>query len=304
MKVLIADKFNDALPRELAAAGHQVATDLAELADADVLVVRSKTKATAEFLAPAARLKLVIRGGVGIDNIDAEHCRSRGIAVRNTPEASAPAVAEMAIGLMLAFARRIPQAHASTAAGRWEKSAFKGTELAGKTLGMVGLGRIGQRVARVAQGLGMRVLAYDPVVTPERAAELGVEAAALEEVLARADFLSLHAPGGPETRGLIGAAALAGMKPTAVLINTARGSCVDEAALAAALKAGKLGGAALDVFEREPPAGSPLLGAPNVILTPHLGASTAENLARIAARIVELVAELAGGRSQISGSRR
>jgi D-3-phosphoglycerate dehydrogenase len=293
MKVLIADKFNEGLSKDLAKAGHQVTANVAELADADVLVVRSKTKATAEYLAPAKKLRLVIRGGVGTDNIDVNYCRGQGIIVKNTPEASSVAVAELAVGLMLAFARNLPQAHASTIAGGWEKTAFEGTELLGKTLGLVGAGRIAQEVAKRAAAFGMQVIAYEILGTAPEPIKL---VQSLDELYARSDYLSLHVPATPQTEKLINAAAIAKMKKTAVLVNTARGKCVDEAALAAALKEGKIRGAALDVYAKEPPEGSPLVGCPRLIMLPHLGASTAENLTRIALRIVELVGELAAGK--------
>ena len=292
MKILVADKFNAELPQELARFG-RVTNDLAELPDADVLVVRSKTKATAELLAPAAKLRLVIRGGVGVDNIDVKHCQSRGIIVKNTPEASSPAVAELAIALMLAFARNIPQAHRSTHEGGWEKSAFEGTELLGKTLGLVGCGRIAREVAKRAVAFGMKVIGYKRNAPAPAPIEL---VRTLDELFAQSDYISLHVPSTPETEKLINASSLAKMKPTAILINTARGKCVDEAALADALKAGGIRGAALDVYTKEPPEGSPLVGCPRLIMTPHLGASTHENLTRIAQRIVELVGELAAGR--------
>jgi D-3-phosphoglycerate dehydrogenase len=293
MKVLIADKFNEQLPKDLAKAGHQVTTNVAELADADVLVVRSKTKATAEYLAPAKKLRLVIRGGVGVDNIDVKYCGGKGIIVKNTPEASSVAVAELAVGLMLAFARNLPQAHASTHKGGWEKSAFEGTELMGKTLGLVGAGRIAQEVARRCAAFGMKTIAYEILGTaPEPIKLVG----SLDELFKQSDYLSLHVPATPQTEKMINAAALAKMKPTAVIINTARGKCVDEAALAEALKAGKIRGAALDVYAKEPPEGSPLVGCPRLVMTPHLGASTDENLTRIAVRIGELVGELAAGK--------
>jgi D-3-phosphoglycerate dehydrogenase len=293
MKVLVADKFNEQLPKDLARAGHTVTTNVAELADADVLVVRSKTKATAEYLAPAGKLRLVIRGGVGVDNIDVNYCKGKGILVRNTPEASSVAVAELAVALMLAFARNIPQAHASTHAGGWEKTAFEGTELMGKTLGLVGAGRIAQEVARRAAAFGMKTIAFEILGTAPEPIEL---VKSLDELYAQSDYLSLHVPATPQTEKMIDAAAIAKMKPTAVIVNTARGKCVDEAALAEALKAGRIRGAALDVYAKEPPEGSPLVGCPRLIMTPHLGASTGENLTRIALRIAELVGELAAGK--------
>ncbi len=292
MKILIADKFNDRLPQELARFG-EVTDDPGQLADAEVLLVRSKTKATAEFLAPAGKLELIVRGGVGIDNIDTDYCKSKGIIVRNTPEASSPAVAELAIGLMLAVARNIPEADATMKAGKWEKKRLRGSELLGKTLGLVGVGRIGHQVAVRAVAFGMKVIGYkrNPPVPPP-VEQVG----SLDGLYAESDYLSLHVPATPQTEKMINAEAIAKMKHGAVLVNTARGKCVDEEALAKALTYGHIRGAALDVFVAEPPEGSPLLSAPNVVLTPHLGASTGENMERISTQVVQLVAELSEGR--------
>jgi D-3-phosphoglycerate dehydrogenase len=292
MKILIADKFNDQLPIELARFG-EVTSDLAVLPEADALLIRSKTKATAEFLAPAANLKLIIRGGVGIDNIDCDYCRGKGVIVRNTPEASSPAVAELAIGLMLSFARNISEGDATMKQGAWEKKRLGGSELLGKTLGLVGCGRIALEVARRAAAFGMDVIGFKrtpPAPPPIQLVD------SLEEIWKRSDYISLHIPATPETINLINAETISKMKNGAILINTARGKCINEEDLAKALTYGHIRGAGLDVFCSEPPEGSPLLSAPHCVLTPHLGASTGENMERIKNQVVRLISELAEGR--------
>ncbi|HWQ13766.1 MAG TPA: phosphoglycerate dehydrogenase [Roseiflexaceae bacterium] len=272
------------------------ATLLEILPEYDALVVRSATKVTDEVLAAGVRLRVVGRAGTGVDNIDVNAATRRGILVVNAPASNSVAVAELTIGLILSLARHIPQSHASVQAGRWERGAYMGVEVRGKTLGLVGLGRIGAEVARRARGLEMQVVAYDPVVSTERAAQLGVTLTALDEVLAQADYLSLHVPLLEATRGMIGAAQLALMKPSACLINAARGGIVDEAALYAAIETGRIAGAALDTFETEPPRGSPLIGHPRVITTPHLGASTVEAQALTGVDVAEgVLIALAGG---------
>lgn len=253
-------------------------------------LVRSETKVTADWIAKAKDLRLIGRAGVGVDNIDLPAATRRGVAVVNAPAANTLAAAEHTVALMLALARHIPQADASTQAGKWERGKFMGVELHGKTLGVVGLGRIGREVLKRAQSFGMRLVGFDPFVSEAQARELGVEALPLLEVLAQSDFVTLHAPGGEKTNGMISAAALAKAKKGLRLVNCARGELVDEAALAAALKSGQLGGAALDVFSAEPlPADSPLRGAPNLILTPHLGASTTEAQNRVATELAQAV---------------
>jgi D-3-phosphoglycerate dehydrogenase len=242
----------------------------------DALIVRSETRVTADLLAVGRSLRVVTRAGVGTDNIDVPAATERGIVVLNTPGPNAIAAAEHTLGLLLALLRRIPRADASLKAGRWERKAFVGHELYHKTLGVLGLGRIGREVATRARAFGMEVLAYDPYVAPSVAESVGAHALPLDDLLARADVLTLHLPLQAETRGMIGARELARLKPGAYLVNCARGGLVDEAALAAALASGRLAGAALDVFEREPPTGSPLLGLDNVVATPHLAASSVE----------------------------
>jgi D-3-phosphoglycerate dehydrogenase len=252
------------------------------------LAVRSATKVDSALLARATNLKVVGRAGIGVDNIDVPSASRRGIIVMNTPGGNAVTTAEHAICLLASLVRQIPQATASMKAGKWEKKKFAaGIELADKVLGVVGLGNIGRIVADRAIGLKMRVVAYDPFVTEEAAARLGVQLASLDDVLARADFVTIHVPFLNETKGLVNAAAIAKMKKGALLVNASRGGIVDEEALLAALTSGHLGGAALDVFSVEPPVGSPLPGLDNVICTPHLGASTEEAQEKVAIEVAE-----------------
>jgi len=260
------------------------------------LIVRSKTPVTAEVIAAATQLKVIGRAGVGVDNIDIDAATRRGIVVVNAGGSNTIAVAELTIGLMLALARRIPYAHHSTQQGRWEKKRLMGVQLYGKTLGIIGLGRIGSAVAQRAKALGMKVLAYDPFVSPEAASRQGVELVPLEELLRRADFVSIHVPLTERTRRMIGARELALMKSSAYLINTARGGIVDEEALAIALDKGFIAGAALDVFEHEPPADGPLLQSDRVVLTPHIGASTVEAQRDVAVEVARQVVEILEGK--------
>ncbi len=259
------------------------------LRDADALIVRSATKVTAEVLALAPVLKVIGRAGVGVDNVDVEAATRRGIVVANAPESNVVSAAEHTIGLLVALARNIPQAHAALREGRWERSRYGGVELADKTLGVLGLGRIGRQVARRALGLQMKVVGHDPYVSEERFRELGVEPAAFDEVLERSDFITLHLPLNDATRGAIGAAQFERMRDGVRIVNAARGELVDEAALVAALESGKVAGAAIDVFVEEPYAG-PLLTAPNVVVTPHLAASTGEAQDRAGLIVAEQVA--------------
>ena len=294
MKIIVADKISPHGVQLLVDAGWEVkqpgATALgAELADADALIVRSATRVTDELLAQAPRLRIVGRAGVGVDNIDLEAATHRGILVVNTPGSSATSVAEHTLALMLAMARSVPQLNAAMHAGRWEKSGAAGAELRGKTLGLVGLGRVGGEVARRAKALEMRVLAHDPYLNAERAAEWGVELMPLAEMLGQADYVSLHTALSPATEGLINQATLAQMKRGARLINTARGELVDEAALAEALGSGHLAGAGLDVFAIEPPGNSPLMALPNVIATPHVAGSTAEAQEEVGVQIAQQI---------------
>ena len=271
-------------------------SDLAETIGAyDAIVVRSATKVTAELIGRADNLKVIGRAGVGIDNVDVEAATRRGIVVANAPESTVISAAEHTIGLLVALTRNIPQAHAALKQGRWERKAYGGVELADKTLGVLGFGRIGQQVARRAAGLGMRVVAYDPFVSPDRFRELGVERVESErEVYAAADFLTLHLPLTDETRGSINAKAFGRMRNGVRIVNAARGALVDEDDLLEALKSGKVGGAALDVFSTEPYTG-PLLELDNVVATPHLAASTEEAQDRAGVIIAEQVAAALDG---------
>jgi D-3-phosphoglycerate dehydrogenase len=250
---------------------------LAAVPDADALIVRSSTKVDAAMIAAAPRLKAVARAGVGVDNIDLEAAAARGIVVMNAPDGNTVAAAELTLALMLALVRHISPAHQSLRDGRWDRKKFEGTELRGKVLGLVGLGRIGQAVAMRAQAFGMTTIGYDPKKGPEVFARVNTTFVPLEELFARSDIISLHAPANASTRGMINAQTIALMKDGVRIINTARGVLIDDAALAEALCSGKVAGAALDVYAEEPPpADHPLIGLPNVIATPHLGASTAE----------------------------
>jgi D-3-phosphoglycerate dehydrogenase len=261
----------------------------------DAIVIRSATKLTADVIARATKLKVIGRAGVGVDNVDVDAATRRGIVVANAPESNVVSAAEHAVGLLLALARNIPQAHAALADGRWERSKWGGVEVADKVLGVLGFGRIGRLVARRALGLEMKVVAYDPFVAPERFRELGAEPASFDEVLERAEFLTLHLPLNDETRGSIDAAAIARMRDGVRIVNAARGELVDVDALVAALESGKVAGAAIDVFPKEPYDG-PLLHAPNVVVTPHLAASTEEAQDRAGVIVAEQVAAaLEGG---------
>jgi D-3-phosphoglycerate dehydrogenase / 2-oxoglutarate reductase len=300
-KVLIREPIAEAGIRLLRDRGFEVDVDgdsnLAETIGAyDAIVVRSGTKVTAELIERADRLKVIGRAGVGIDNVDVDAATRRGIVVANAPESTVVSAAEHTIGLLVALTRNIPQAHAALKQGRWERKSYGGVELADKTLGVLGFGRIGQQVARRASGLGMRVVAYDPFVAPERFRELGVARVESEDgVYAAADFITLHLPLTDETRGSIGSEAFARMRDGVRIVNAARGELVDEAALLEALRSGKVGGAALDVFSEEPYEG-PLLELDNVVVTPHLAASTEEAQDRAGVIIAEQVAAaLEGG---------
>ena len=257
----------------------------------DGLIVRSATKVTAPALQATRRLKVVGRAGVGVDNVDVEAATARGILVMNAPSGNTLTTAEHTFSLLLALAKNVPQATASMKGGKWEKKAFVSVEVAGKTLGVIGLGRIGSEVARRAKGFAMRVIAYDPFISEEAAAALGVELVELPDLLHRADFISIHTPLTPETDHLIDGKAIAQMKTGVRIINCARGGIIDEAALYDALKAGKIAGAALDVFEQEPITSSPLFELSNFISTPHLGASSEEAQENVAVEIAQQVVD-------------
>jgi D-3-phosphoglycerate dehydrogenase / 2-oxoglutarate reductase len=258
----------------------------ATLARASGLIVRSATTVTAEMMADAGELRVIGRAGVGIDNIDLEAATERGIAVMNAPGGNTIAAAELTLALLLAVARRVPEADRSIREGRWDRSRLQGVELRGRILGVIGAGRIGGAVAERCRAFGMKVIAYDPYLPPEATEDPRLGFVPLAELLSTADVVTLHVPLTDETRGLIGAAALATMKKGAFVINASRGGVVDEPALAAALVSGVIAGAALDVYESEPLAGdSPMLSAPNLVLTPHLGASTREAQIQVALEV-------------------
>lgn len=301
MKILVTDGLD---PEAVAALRKRHEVDVRELdlkglleaiPGYQALIVRSRTKVTKEVLTRGTQLKVVARAGVGVDNIDVEAATARRIVVVNAPTASTVSVAELAIGHMISLLRHLPEADRSVKAGKWEKSKLEGRELFGKQLGLVGSGRIGAEVARRAQAFGMRVIAYDPYLSPPTAQGLGIRLVDKGTVFREADVLSIHAALTEETRGLIGAAELATMKRDAILVNCARGEIVDETALLDALRSGTIAGAALDVFSKEPPVGSPLLTAPNIVLTPHVGASTVEGQARAGGIVAEQVLKVLEG---------
>ena len=255
----------------------------------DGLAIRSATKVTQKIIDAATNLKVIGRAGIGVDNVDIPAATAKGIIVMNTPFGNSITTAEHAISLMLALARQLPEADASTRASKWEKNRFMGVEVTSKVLGIIGAGNIGSIVADRAQGLRMKVIAFDPFLTPERAVELGVEKVELDDLLARADFITLHTPLTEQTRNIISAEALGKMKKGVRIINCARGGLIDEAALLEALKSGQVAGAALDVFMEEPAVDNPLFELPNVICTPHLGASTTEAQENVALQVAEQI---------------
>ena len=265
----------------------------AVVGDYDAMVVRGRTKVREPLIDKATNLKLIVRGGVGLDNIDVDYAQSKGVEVRNTPAASSNSVAELTLGYLLALARPIPQATASMKGGKWEKKVFsKGMELAGKTLGLVGYGRIGRLVAEKALALGMNVLAYDPYI---KEAQAGVDLVDLEDLLPRSDFISLHVPHTPETHYIIGADAFARMKDGVHIVNCGRGGTLDEAALYDGIVGGKVAGAALDVYEDEKEErGKRFMDLPQVIGSPHIGAGTGEAKARVGEEVAQTAIEFAG----------
>ena len=297
MKVLVTEKLSEA-GLELLRKDFQVDERVelareglaAEIAPYDALIVRSQTQVTAEIVEAGQNLKVIARAGIGLDNVDVEAATRRGVMVVNAPQSNIVSAAEHTIALLLAQARNIPLANASLKAGAWERSKFQGVELQGKTLGVVGIGRVGGLVATRAAAFGMRVIAFDPYVPKERAKEMGVELMpTLEALLVQADFITIHLPRTPDTEGLIGERELSLVKEGARLVNTARGGIVDEAALAKALEDGRLAGASLDVFTAEPTTESPLFGLDQVVVTPHLGASTTEAQDKAGTTVAEMV---------------
>jgi len=296
-RILVTEKLSERGIAAMAAAGHQVDVRLGlgpeELLEAvkgaQALVVRSATRVSAEVLEAGSELVVVGRAGIGLDNVDTEAATRRGVMVVNAPESNVLSAAEHTMALLLAQARHIPQAHAALVAGRWERSRWEGVELHGKTLGIVGLGRVGALVAQRALAFGMRILAYDPYVSAERAARMGVEQVELERLVAESDFVTVHVPKNAETLGLIGRELLAKAKPGLRVVNAGRGGVVDEAALAEAIRSGQVGGAALDVFAEEPCTSSELFSLEQVVVTPHLGASTKEAQDKAGETIAEQV---------------
>jgi phosphoglycerate dehydrogenase-like enzyme len=284
MKILISDAFDKGLPKRLEKFG-EVFEDHARVAEAEVILVRSKTKADRDYIDKAKSVRLFIRGGVGMDNIDIAYCKEKGIAAMNTPEASSVAVAELALALMLAIPCRIIEGHNGIVGGKFLKSELKRTELFQKTLGLVGVGRIGNEVARRAQAFGMRILAADNALEWHPIAEIKP----LETMLPEADYVSLHTPLTDETRGMINQQTIGLMKKGAILINTGRGKCVVEEDVAKALHSGQLGGYGTDVWYKDEIYGSPIVGAPNTVVMPHLGASSKENLLRIGDVVVGIL---------------
>jgi len=298
-KVLIADKLSPAALAIFKERGvdADVKTGLSKdellaiVADYDGIAIRSATKITADVIKAATKLKVVGRAGIGVDNVDIPAATAAGVIVMNTPFGNSITTAEHAIALMMALARELPAANASTHAGKWEKNRFMGVELYGKTLGLIGAGNIGSIVADRAKGLKMKVVAYDPFLSPERARDLGVEKVELNDLLSRADFITLHTPLTNETRNIISADAINRMKKGVRIVNCARGGLIDEAALKIALDSGHVAGAALDVFEEEPAKSNVLFGNENVVATPHLGASTSEAQENVALQVAEQISD-------------
>jgi len=265
---------------------------LAAIGEADALIIRSATKADAELIQAAQRLKIIARAGVGVDNVDVDAASSQGVVVVNTPEGNTVATAEFTFGLILALARHIPQAYGSLSSGKWDRKSFMGVELRGKTLGIVGFGRIGRAVARRAQAFDMDVITYDPYIPPDIAEDFRVRLVSLDDLFSQSDFITLHSLITDETRQMINKASIARMKRGVRIVNAARGALINDADLAEAIKSGQVAGAAVDVYAEEPPpAGHPLIGLPGVIHTPHLAASTEEAQVAVAIEAAKLVVD-------------
>lgn len=303
MKVLIADPISDeGIDILCSCAEVDIKTGLTPeeiislIGNYEALVVRSQTKVTAKVIEAGKKLKVIARAGVGVDNVDVEEATRRGILVVNAPDANVISAAEHAIALMLALARHIPQANAVLKSGVWQRGKFMGTEVRGKTLGIIGLGKVGSAVAKRAQALEMKLIAYDPYITADYARSRQVELIPLEQLLKESDFITLHLTLTPGTKGLIGAKELAMVKPTVRIINCARGGIIDEEALAKALKEGRVAGAAIDVFATEPATECVLFGCDNIIVTPHLGASTIEAQAVAAKDVAEQIVDVFNGK--------
>ncbi|OJW60067.1 MAG: phosphoglycerate dehydrogenase [Sphingomonadales bacterium 63-6] len=298
-KVLISDKMDPNAARIFEARGCEVDVItgetpeqlIARIGDYDGLAIRSSTKVTKEVLDAAKKLKVIGRAGIGVDNVDIPYASAKGVVVMNTPFGNSITTAEHAIALMFALARQLPEADASTQAGKWEKNRFMGVELTGKTLGLIGAGNIGGIVADRALGLRMKVVAYDPFLSAERAVELGIEKVELDDLLARADFITLHTPLTDQTRNILSKENLAKTKKGVRIVNCARGGLIDEAAMKEGLDSGHIAGAALDVFAVEPAKESPLFGTPNFVCTPHLGASTNEAQVNVALQVADQLSD-------------
>ncbi|HLX77483.1 MAG TPA: hydroxyacid dehydrogenase, partial [Acidimicrobiales bacterium] len=296
-RILVTEALSSRGLEAMAAAGHEVDVrldlshdDLVEaIGGASALVIRSATRVDHEVIGAGTDLVVIGRAGVGLDNVDVATATKRGVMVVNAPESNILSAAELTMALLLAQARNIPQAHAALTEGRWERSRWEGIELHGKTLGVVGLGRVGALVAQRASAFGMHIVAYDPYVAPERARRMGVELSSIDELVARSDFITIHLPKTQETIGLFGKELLSKAKPGVRIVNAARGGIVDEEALAEAIRSGQVAGAALDVFATEPTTQSPLFELPTVVVTPHLGASTGEAQDKAGEQIAEQV---------------
>lgn len=290
MLILISDAFDPSLPGMLQKFG-DVTEDHSRLSEAEIVLVRSKTKVTKEYIDSAPKMKMVIRGGVGLDNIDQKYAAEKNIIVHNTATASSIAVAELAFALMIALPNHITRGDSSMRQGKWIKKELKRTELYGKTLGILGVGRIGTEIAKRAKAFGMTVVGFDPFVNTNEYAEMKSD---MNDVLKAADYISLNMPLTDDTKGIINKKTLALCKDGAYIVNTGRGKCVVEEDIAEALKSGKLAGYGNDVWYSDPPDNSALVNAPNVIMTPHIGASTKENLLRIGDIIVQLISQYTG----------
>ena len=304
MKVLIADSLSPQAVTILKESGHEVIDGkgltgrglLDAVSTCEALIVRSATQVVAEVIDAGAKLIVIGRAGAGVDNIDVDAATRRGIIVMNTPEGNTIAAAELTMAMMLALSRKIPQAHASVLKGEWERKSFQGTELRDKTLGIIGIGRIGRAVARRAAAFGMKIVAYDPFISPDAASALDVEMIDFDTVLDAADYITLHTPLTNETRGMIGREQISKMKRGVRLINCARGGIIDEAAAAEAIRSGHVAGCAVDVYSEEPPRDNPLIGLENVICTPHLGALTDEAQQSVAEQVARQVSEVLAGK--------
>jgi D-3-phosphoglycerate dehydrogenase len=287
MKIFISDAFDASLPERLSKFG-EVTDDKNQLPDAEIVLIRSKTKCTKEYIDGAPKLKYIIRGGVGLDNVDRDYAKQKGILVSNTAEASAIAVAELAFAMMISMPSNLFPGNESMKKGEWIKKQLKRTELYGKTLGLLGVGNIGTEVAKRAKAFGMTVLAYDPYVSSHEFAEMVTD---LNDFISKCDFISLHMPLTDDTKGIVNKDLIAKMKDGVYILNTGRGKCVVEDDVAAALESGKIKGYATDVWYSDPPENTPLTKAPNTVCLPHIGASTKENLLRIGDVIDRLIGE-------------